>query len=151
MSSSSDRKVTFCLAIFLGGTPLQKYLTAMLDEQEKADTANEVRQNPVIRSRMDIGQEDSIIITRGSVTERLAQKEKTAEKLLLRYSQRWVKSFVRKRLDLNVPLHPENYSAEPGSPEPPRHCSMARCPCQFVEEHLCFKPLTKCSWSELCC
>lgn len=54
---------------------LQKYMSAMLDEQEKADTANEARQNPVIRSRMDIDQEDNIIITRGSVTERLAQKE----------------------------------------------------------------------------
>lgn len=47
----------------------------MLEEQEKADTANEARENPVVRSRMDIGQEDNIFITRGSVTERLSQKE----------------------------------------------------------------------------
>ncbi|XP_022644781.1 transmembrane protein 268-like isoform X1 [Varroa destructor] len=137
--------------LYFDTEPCIKYLCAMLEEQEKADTANEARENPVVRSRMDIGQEDNIFITRGSVTERLSQKEKTAEKLLLRYSQRWVKSFVRKRLDLNVPIHPDAYSTEPASPEPPRHCSMARCLCQVIEEHLCFKPLTKCTWSELCC
>ncbi|KAH8034365.1 hypothetical protein HPB51_023495 [Rhipicephalus microplus] len=75
---------------------------------------------------------------------------KYAEKLLLRYSQRWVKEFVRKRLDLNMPVHPDGFEDGPCPPAPPRHCALARCPCQFIEEHLRFKPLTKCSLSELC-
>ncbi|EEC00574.1 hypothetical protein IscW_ISCW000017 [Ixodes scapularis] len=79
-----------------------------------------------------------------------APSPKYAEKLLLRYSQRWVKEFVRKRLDLNMPVHPDGFEDGPCPPAPPRHCAMARCPCQFIEEHLRFKPLTKCSLSELC-
>lgn len=135
--------------VYFDTTRCIKYLSEMLEAQEKADASNEVVQNPVIRSRMDIDHHD-IIITRGSVTERVIQKEKYAEKLLLRYSQRWVKEFVRKRLDLSLPVHPDGFE-EPGPPVPPRHCAMARCPCQYIEEHLKFKPLTKCSISELCC
>ncbi|XP_003740552.1 uncharacterized protein LOC100903498 [Galendromus occidentalis] len=129
--------------------PCLKYLASMLENQEKADSINQPMDNPIVRSRMDLDHDD-IIITRGSATERVTRTEKTAEKLFLRYSQRWVKEFVRKRLDLSVPVHPDGFS-EPAPPAPPRHCAMARCPCQFIEEHLRFKPLTKCSWSELCC
>lgn len=124
-----------------------------LDARAAGDTTNSGRNGaalyPVDRTRMDIDMSD-IIITGGSSTTRISQREKYAEKLLLRYSQRWVKEFVRKRLDLNMPVHPDGFEDGPCPPAPPRHCALARCPCQFIEEHLRFKPLTKCSLSELC-
>lgn len=139
-----------------------RYLYEMLENQDRqdaldaratGDTTNSGRNGaalyPVDRTRMDIDMSD-IIITGGSSTTRISQREKYAEKLLLRYSQRWVKEFVRKRLDLNMPVHPDGFEDGPCPPAPPRHCALARCPCQFIEEHLRFKPLTKCSLSELC-
>ncbi|KAK8765308.1 hypothetical protein V5799_032082 [Amblyomma americanum] len=139
-----------------------RYLYEMLENQDRqdaldaratGDTTNSARNGaalyPVDRTRMDIDMSD-IIITGSSSTTRISQREKYAEKLLLRYSQRWVKEFVRKRLDLNMPVHPDGFEDGPCPPAPPRHCALARCPCQFIEEHLRFKPLTKCSLSELC-
>ena len=73
---------------------------------------------------------------------------KRTQRLIGHYSQRWVKEFVRKRLDLNLPLH---YEVTPsGRTLDPRHCASSRCPCQFIEEHLRFKPLTKFGWKDLC-
>ncbi|XP_054707873.1 transmembrane protein 268-like [Uloborus diversus] len=128
-----------------------KYLRDMLENEERMSvqetaTADPSRQPTIDQSRMDIDTSD-IIIT-GSNSTRLSQKEKYAEKLFLRYSQRWVKEFVRKRLDLRLPLHPDG-TVETGPPSPPRHCGSARCPCQFIEEHLRFKPTTKCNIREL--
>ncbi|XP_064458176.1 transmembrane protein 268-like isoform X2 [Ornithodoros turicata] len=138
--------------------PCIRYLYEMLEGQDRQDSAlagGDASSNggaaayPVQRSRMDIDTSD-IIITGSSSTTRISQKEKYAEKLLLRYSQRWVKEFVRKRLELNMPVHPDGLEDGPIPPIPPRHCQLARCPCQFIEEHLRFKPLTKCSITELC-
>lgn len=137
--------VTYCI----------KYLKDMLENEEKISsqqTLETVTSGPrstrhlIDQSRMDIDTSD-IIIT-GSNTTRVCQKEKYAEKLFLRYSQRWVKEFVRKRLDLRLPLHPDG-SEESGMPSPPRHCSTSRCPCQFIEEHLRFKPHSKCNIRDL--
>ena len=73
---------------------------------------------------------------------------KRTQRLIARYSQRWVKDYVRKRLDLNVPLH---YEITPsGKTLDPRHCPNSRCLCQFIEEHLRFKPFTKFGWKDLC-
>ncbi|KAF8782000.1 hypothetical protein HNY73_012337 [Argiope bruennichi] len=129
-----------------------KYLKDMLENEEKINmqeaAASEPKgnQSSIDQSRMDIDTSD-IIIT-GSNTTRVCQKEKYAEKLFVRYSQRWVKEFVRKRLDLRLPLHPDG-TLETGPPAPPRHCATARCPCQFIEEHLRFKPTSKCNIREL--
>lgn len=129
-----------------------KYLKDMLENEEKMNlqeaAASEPKgnQSTIDQSRMDIDTSD-IIIT-GSNTTRVCQKEKYAEKLFVRYSQRWVKEFVRKRLDLRLPLHPDG-TVETGPPAPPRHCASARCPCQFIEEHLRFKPNSKCNIREL--
>lgn len=59
--------------------------------------------------------------------------------LYLRYSSRWVRQFLRNLLELSVD------SSDPGSyPRmTPRHCISARCPCQFIEEHLKYKPRGK--------
>ncbi|GFY75291.1 uncharacterized protein TNIN_12151 [Trichonephila inaurata madagascariensis] len=114
--------------------------------QEAAASEPKGNQSAIDQSRMDIDTSD-IIIT-GSNTTRVCQKEKYAERLFVRYSQRWVKEFVRKRLDLRLPLHPDG-TVETGPPAPPRHCATARCPCQFIEEHLRFKPNSKCNIREL--
>ena len=74
--------------------------------------------------------------------------QKFADKLLLRYSQRWVKEFVRRRIDLNLPIHGDA-SVTPSTAATPRHWNGSRCPCQFIEEHLRFKPTTKFSFKEL--
>lgn len=67
--------------------------------------------------------------------------QERAEMVFLRYSQRWAKEYVRRHLELSVD------GAERGgfSMAPPRHCISARCPCQFIEEHLKYKPRGKCS------
>jgi hypothetical protein len=54
--------------------------------------------------------------------------------LLLRYSQRWAKLFVRQLLPLVI---------DSADVVGPRHCLQARCPCQFIEEHLKYKPSGK--------
>ncbi|CAN7992994.1 unnamed protein product [Ixodes hexagonus] len=138
--------------VYFDVSPCIRYLYEMLENQDRQDAldARAAALYPVDRARMDIDTSD-IIITGGSSTTRISQREASyAEKLLLRYSQRWVKEFVRKRLDLNMPVHPDGFEEGPCPPVPPRHCAIARCPCQFIEEHLRFKPLTKCSLSELC-
>lgn len=73
--------------------------------------------------------------------------QKYGEKLLLRYSQRWVRELSRSRIGLNQPL----YAGIDGNFETltPRHCPVARCLCQYIEEHLRLKPLFKFKFSEL--
>ncbi|EEB17386.1 hypothetical protein Phum_PHUM463530 [Pediculus humanus corporis] len=61
------------------------------------------------------------------------------EMLFLRYSSRWVRQYVRHQLDLNV--DGSDHGSFPWVP--PRHCISARCPCQFIEEHLKYKPRGK--------
>jgi hypothetical protein len=104
---------------------------------------------PLDFDRMDIDNEDIVIRgAEGTSPKTVSRKEQTAEKLLLRYSQRWVKEYARKRIDLSMALHTDGTTNVPPT-LPPRHCATARCPCQYIEEHLRFKPLTKCSFSDL--
>ncbi|KAG8233654.1 hypothetical protein J437_LFUL013700 [Ladona fulva] len=68
------------------------------------------------------------------------------------YSQRWAKAFLRHQLPLKSGTSTPQDQQQPGgetrspptSPQtptiPPRHCLIARCPCQFIEEHLRYKP-----------
>ncbi|XP_076316336.1 uncharacterized protein LOC143228834 isoform X2 [Tachypleus tridentatus] len=131
---------------------LKNYLKNMLEnEGQVGKEISSEPQQPEIRiqdidhSQLDIDTSD-IIITGHTITH-VSQKEKYAEKLLLRYIQRWVKEFVQKRLDLSIPLHGDR---ENGSlPCHFRHCTMARCPCQYIQEHLRFKPRNKFSFKEL--
>lgn len=156
-----------------------KYLNTMIVDYDNFnsrinnstnDSSADTRNHPVLDiTAIDLDDEDVIITNSAGVNSnlstsgtsyscrRISQKEKRAEKLILRYSQRWVKEFVRKRLDLNVPLHYELPGAD-GNPAtfnssvpiPARHCTTARCLCQYIEEHLKFKPLTRFSFKELC-
>nr|CAD7602671.1 unnamed protein product [Timema genevievae] len=61
-----------------------------------------------------------------------------AELVFLRYSHRWAKEFVRKRLELVLDGGPHRTA-------PPRHCCTSQCPCQFIEDHLKYKPRGKSS------
>lgn len=74
--------------------------------------------------------------------------QERAELLLLRYSSRWVKQLVRRRLDLAVDVSERTGATFP--PPPPRHCATSRCPCQFIEEHLKYKPRGKLTLRQLC-
>ncbi|EFN88073.1 hypothetical protein EAI_03581 [Harpegnathos saltator] len=65
-----------------------------------------------------------------------------AELLLLRYASRWARHFVRRRLDLVIDSQ-ERDRGVTGLSVPPRHCVSARCPCQFIEDHLKHKPRGK--------
>ncbi|CAG0916699.1 unnamed protein product [Notodromas monacha] len=69
-----------------------------------------------------------------------AHLRERAELLLVRYSQRWVKHFVRKYLQLS-PDHGDR--ARDVMAIPPRHLVSAMCPCQFIEDHLHYKPTGK--------
>ncbi|XP_054156801.1 transmembrane protein 268-like [Oppia nitens] len=136
--------VTYCI----------KFLKDMLDNENRSANGDQQQHSvPMsntssILSRMDINTED-VIIT-GTQPKTLSQKETYAEKLLLRYSQRWVKDFVRRKIDLNMPLHADAAGVPVTAlPSAPRHCSSSRCLCQFIEEHLKFKPLTQCNITEL--
>lgn len=63
--------------------------------------------------------------------------QERAELLLTRYSQRWAKDFLRKRLDWAFDASARLEGLSP--PVAPRHLSSARCPCQYIEEHLSVK------------
>ncbi len=70
--------------------------------------------------------------------------------LLLRYSQRWVKHYLRKYLSLS----PDSGDQRPDVIRvPPRHLASSMCPCQFIEDHLHYKPSGKCSLTgdDSCC
>lgn len=68
--------------------------------------------------------------------------QERAELLLLRYASRWARHFVRRRLDLVIDSQ-ERDRGVMGLSVPPRHCVSARCPCQFIEDHLKHKPKGK--------
>ncbi|CAG2104743.1 unnamed protein product [Medioppia subpectinata] len=130
--------VTYCV----------KFLKDMLENESQPTNGEVSHSSSTIISRMDINTSD-ITIT-GSQPKSLSQKEKYAEKLLLRYSQRWVKDFVRRKIDLNMPLHADSAGVSVAPlPTTHRHCPTSRCLCQFIEEHLKFKPLTQCNITEL--
>lgn len=63
--------------------------------------------------------------------------QERANLLLTRYSQRWAKDFLRKRLDWAFDATARMEGLAP--PVSPRHLTTARCPCQYIEEHLFVK------------
>ncbi|GAB6025008.1 hypothetical protein CHUAL_010119 [Chamberlinius hualienensis] len=113
-------------------------LNEVIENEDKiVEDRNEGPQNKRndFRARMDIDESD-IIIT-GNTNTRVQRQTERGERLLLRYSQRWVKEYVCKRLDLAV----DTVDRQEGDPPvQPRHCVTSRCPCQFIEEHLRYKP-----------
>lgn len=143
-----------------------KYLNEMIgngtlgnrDTTSAPGTANgAVAQRPV-NDITNIEIDDDVVIITSASNARNSRKvdrsQGRAERLILRYSQRWVKEYTRKRLDLRHRLHYTSpaTAADPNWTElPPRHCIGHRCLCQFIEEHLKFKPLTRFTIRDICC
>ncbi|XP_039281353.1 transmembrane protein 268 isoform X3 [Nilaparvata lugens] len=135
----SCHKVNLCF-IFFDTTDCIKKLQEVIDREEaEGRTVNrdEERSRKEFAQRMDI--EDGDIIIQGTNPQRRSRKQERAALLLLRYSSRWAKLFVRQRLDLSVDGDSRATMAAAASAAP-RHCVSARCPCQFIEEHLKYKP-----------
>ncbi|XP_075212333.1 uncharacterized protein LOC142319207 isoform X2 [Lycorma delicatula] len=140
----SCHKVNLCFIFFDTAECIKKLQEVIEREEAEGRTVNrdEERSRQELSQRMDI--DDGDIIIQGSNVTRLSRKQERAVLLFLRYSSRWAKLFVRQRLDLCV-----------GGPSPPtaapRHCVSARCPCQFIEEHLKYKPRGKLTLKSFFC
>ncbi|XP_015604073.1 transmembrane protein 268 isoform X2 [Cephus cinctus] len=144
----SCHKVNLCF-IYFDTTDCIKKLQEVIEREERegriigGDEAAESKRRQELQQRMDI--DDSDIVIQGSTTTRLSRKQERAELLLLRYASRWAHRFVRRRLDLVVDSQDRMAgrniaTANIGLSVPPRHCVSARCPCQFIEDHLKYKP-----------
>ncbi|XP_076281721.1 uncharacterized protein LOC143209655 isoform X3 [Lasioglossum baleicum] len=125
---------------------LTKKLQEVIEREEREgrvigeDGNSEMRRKRELQQRMDI--DDSDIVIQGSTTTRISRKQERAELLLLRYASRWAHHFVRRRLDLVIDSQERNRDVT-GLSVSPRHCVSARCPCQFIEDHLKYKPRGK--------
>lgn len=64
-----------------------------------------------------------------------------ARLLLARYSQRWVKAVSRGALAITGA---EGTSTPNSSHVAPRHALSRQCPCQYIEDHLHYKPQGEC-------
>ncbi|XP_043275338.1 transmembrane protein 268 isoform X2 [Venturia canescens] len=138
----SCHKVNLCF-IYFDTTDCVKKLQEVIEREERegrilgGDESSENRRRQELQQRMDI--DDSDIVIQGSSTTRLSRKQERAELLLLRYASRWARHFVRHRLDLVIDSQERNRGIG-GQSVPPRHCVSARCPCQYIEDHLKYKP-----------
>ncbi|CAL1676078.1 unnamed protein product [Lasius platythorax] len=141
----SCHKVNLCF-IYFDTTDCVKKLQEVIEREERegrviggggGDDASELSRQRELQQRMDI--DDSDIVIQGSTTTRISRKQERAELLLLRYASRWARHFVRRRLDLVIDSQERDRSVV-GLSVPPRHCVSARCPCQFIEDHLKHKP-----------
>ncbi|XP_026826724.1 transmembrane protein 268 isoform X2 [Ooceraea biroi] len=136
----SCHKVNLCF-IYFDTTDCIKKLQEVIEREERegriigsGDEASELSRQRELQQRMDI--DDNDIVIQGSTTTRISRKQERAELLLLRYASRWARHFVRRRLDLVI----DSQERVTGLSVPPRHCVSARCPCQFIEDHLKHKP-----------
>ncbi|KAJ8680457.1 hypothetical protein QAD02_016244 [Eretmocerus hayati] len=144
----SCHKVNLCF-IYFDTTDCIKKLQEVIEREERegrvinSDENSRSRRQHELQQRMDI--DDSDIIIQGATTTRVSRKQARAELLLLRYASRWSHRYLRHRLDLAVDSQERQRSTADsiGSSQPPRHCISARCPCQFIEEHLKYKPKGK--------
>nr|XP_045605734.1 transmembrane protein 268-like isoform X3 [Procambarus clarkii]XP_045605735.1 transmembrane protein 268-like isoform X3 [Procambarus clarkii] len=131
----SCHKVNLCFIYFDTHDCVAK-LQEIIEQEERAgrNVNNDEAKSTPLRDRMDI--DDSDIIITGATNTRISRQQDRARLLLARYSQRWVKAVVRGAL-----------SIVPGTNEvgispalPPRHCSTRQCLCQYIEDHLHYKP-----------
>ncbi|XP_014610926.1 PREDICTED: transmembrane protein C9orf91 homolog isoform X2 [Polistes canadensis] len=137
----SCHKVNLCF-IYFDTTDCIKKLQEVIEREECEgriirSNENDTQRKRELQQRMDI--DDGDIVIQGSTTTRISRKQERAELLLLRYASRWARRFVRRRLDLVIDSQDRNRSIT-GLSVPPRHCVSARCPCQFIEDHLKYKP-----------
>ncbi|XP_071577493.1 uncharacterized protein [Temnothorax nylanderi] len=138
----SCHKVNLCF-IYFDTTDCVKKLQEVIEREERegrvigGDDVSDLSRQRELQQRMDI--DDSDIVIQGSTTTRISRKQERAELLLLRYASRWARHFVRRRLDLVIDSQ-ERDRGVTGLSVSPRHCVSARCPCQFIEDHLKHKP-----------
>ncbi|XP_042225200.1 transmembrane protein 268-like isoform X2 [Homarus americanus] len=132
----SCHKVNLCFIYFDTHDCVAK-LQEIIEQEERAGrnvNSDEAKMTP-LRDRMDI--DDSDIIITGATNTRISRQQERAELLLTRYSQRWAKDFLRKRLDWAFDASARLEGLSP--PVAPRHLATARCLCQYIEEHLSVK------------
>nr|XP_018902601.1 PREDICTED: transmembrane protein C9orf91 homolog isoform X1 [Bemisia tabaci] len=130
-------KVNLCFVYFDTSDCIKKLQEVI--EKEEAEgrqvtqgAAPDAQKMKKLKERMDI--EDDDIVIQGSTTSYVSRKQERAVMLFLRYASRWTKLHARGRLVLNID------AGRGGHSHPPRHCISSQCPCQFIEEHLKFKP-----------
>lgn len=116
----SCHKVNLCFIYFDSG-PCIAHIQNFIDSEEGKTIIEGWEQ------RLDVPTND--IVIQGTQTTRLSRKQGMAEKVYLRYLQRWGKDFLRRRLDWTL-------DEEGGNPAAPRHLAQALCPCQYAEEVL---------------
>ena len=133
----SCHKVNLCF-IYMDPNDCIKHLRTVI----AAETNRPERQEPEVNNferSMDLNTEE-IIITGASHTKHPRKLDK-GECLFLRYSQRWCKEYLRKRLDWLVDFGERiTVPASVARPNTPLHVASSQCPCQFIEDHLRFKP-----------
>lgn len=128
----SCHKVNLCFLYFDSSECINK-LQDFIEAEERdgraigEDESSKARRAKDMQQRMDI--DDSDIVIQGSTITRLSRKQGKSERLFCRYTQRWAKDYLRRRLDWTV-------DEEGGNPSSPRHLSCAICPCQYIEEWL---------------
>ncbi|XP_047472842.1 transmembrane protein 268-like isoform X1 [Penaeus chinensis] len=131
----SCHKVNLCFIYFDTHDCVAK-LQEIIEQEERAGrtvNSEEAKMSP-LHQRMDI--DDSDIIITGATNTRISRQQDRARILLARYSQRWVKGVARGSLSISTDA---SDSTSPPS-LPPRHSSSKQCLCQYIEDHLHYKP-----------
>ncbi|KAF2359501.1 Protein of unknown function DUF4481 [Trinorchestia longiramus] len=138
----SCHKVNLCFIYFDTSDCLVK-LKQLIDDDSRSSAAaaasGAAAERPPLQSRLDI--DDPDIIISGTTNTRISRDQERSVLLLARYSQRWAKNYLRKRLDWAFDALARVEGLAP--PTPPRHLSTARCLCQYIENHLGLKDLLK--------
>ncbi|KAK2723378.1 hypothetical protein QYM36_001894 [Artemia franciscana] len=116
---------------------LQSVVAAGETEPAQGDAEAE-RRRQEFRNRMDLPEAD--IVVSGASGRNVVKKQEKAERLFIRYSQRWAKDYLRHRLDWTID-ESDNNDAGIGNPPRPRHLHSALCPCQYLEDYLKCKPV----------
>ncbi|XP_064078146.1 transmembrane protein 268-like isoform X1 [Macrobrachium nipponense] len=131
----SCHKVNLCFIYFDTHDCVAK-LQEIIEQEERAGRTVNSEENKVspLHQRMDI--DDSDIIITGATNTRISRQQDRARMLLARYSQRWVKAVARGSLSINQDA--SESTSPPGLPA--RHSSSKQCPCQYIEDHLHYKP-----------
>ncbi|XP_047741369.1 transmembrane protein 268 isoform X5 [Hyalella azteca] len=138
----SCHKVNLCF-IYFDTTDCLTKLQQLIDDDTRSSAAaaasGAAGERPSLQSRLDI--DDPDIIISGATITRISRDQDRSLLLLARYSQRWAKNYLRKRLDWAFDALARVEGLAP--PTPPRHLSTARCLCQYIESHLGLKDLLK--------
>ncbi|KAL7052197.1 hypothetical protein ACKWTF_004814 [Chironomus riparius] len=120
----SCHKVHLCF-IYFEAAQCISYINNFLERRE----VNGQTVEPGWESRLDIESND--IIIQGNSSTRLSRKQNRGEQIIIRYVSRWAKARIRSYLEVTAN-------------DPARHMVQVICPCQFIENHLKYKPTTFC-------